>query len=73
MMPAVALSTSENYFGNPFVKLLDTPGVVYVTIDNSAEKAMEKMLQSIGDTWPIFVIVTILTIQGGITMWLLVR
>ena len=73
MMPALAISTSETYFGKPFVKLIDSPGVVYITIDKSAERAVEKMLESIGGTWPIFVIVSLLTLQGGVIIWLLVR
>ena len=73
MMPALAVSTAETYFAKPFVKLVNTPGVIYVTIDKSEERSMEKMLESIGSTWPIFVIVSLLTLEGGIIIWLLVR
>ena len=72
MMPALAASKSETYFGNPFVKLMDTPGVVYVIIDNSAEEFGRKVLASIGGTWPLLIITLLLTAQGGVFMWLLV-
>ena len=70
MMPALATSKTGIYFGNPFVKLMDTPGVVYVTIDNSAEEFGRKLLASIGGTWPLLIITLLLTTQGGVYIWL---
>jgi len=71
MLPALSTSTSTKYFGNPFVKLIKSPGVAYITIDKSAEKFLEKTLQSMGGTWPLIVTVALWTIEGGIIMWLL--
>ena len=72
MLPVLSTSTSTKYFGNPFVKLIKSPGVAYVTIDKSAERFVDKTLQSLGGTWPLIVTVALWTVEGGIIMWLLV-
>ena len=72
MMPALATSSSNSYFGLPFVRFMKTPGVVYLRIDKSDDDFMEKAFLSIASTWPLFIIVILLTSQGGAIIWLLV-
>lgn len=72
MMPALTVSDSPSYFGRPFVKFINTPGVVYLQIDNSADAYIKKALSSITATWPLFAMMILLTVQGGVLIWLLV-
>ena len=73
MMPFIAVSGVHTSFGFPFQGLLDTPGVSYVEIDETSERVLENLVNAVRDTWPLFVIMVILTIQGGVIVWLLVR
>ena len=72
MMPALTVANADTYFGNPFLQVMNTPGVIYVTIDKSAEEFLNKTFQSISGTWPLAIITILLTVQGGILIWLLV-
>ena len=72
MMPALTVSNAEVYFRNPFVQVMSSPGVIYVTIDKSAEEFLNKTFQSISGTWPLAIITILLTVQGGILIWLFV-
>ena len=71
-MPVIAVGSMDSYFKNPYVKLLDTPGVVFVRIDKSADIIMEQTIASVTQTWPLFVIMLLLTLQGGVFIWMLV-
>lgn len=71
-MPALSISTTNIYFGRPYVKLMNTPGVVYLHIDESDDMFMEKLMSSVTGSWPLLVLVILLTIEGGVIIWLLV-
>ena len=73
MMPALSVSESDLYFSRPYLRLMDTQGVAYVHIDNSADKFLEKTTSAIVNTWPLFILLLLLTVEGGVFIWLLVR
>lgn len=71
-MPVLAVSNMASYFNKPYVKLMDTPGVVFVQMDQSANVIMQKTFSSFADTWPLLVITLLLTLQGGVLIWIFV-
>lgn len=72
-MPVLAVSNMASYFNKPYVKLMDTPGVVFVQMDQSANVIMQKTFSSFADTWPLLVITLLLTLQGGVLIWIFDR
>ena len=72
MLPVLSVLDADTYFTKPFLRLIDTPGVVYVTIDRSAWTTMMNMFNSLTNTWPLFLIILLLAIQGGVIIWILV-
>ena len=72
IMPNLNVPNSDVYSTGPFVKLMDTPGVVYVHIDKSKEKYMDRTIGSLVNSLPLFAIILLLTAEGGLFIWLLV-
>ena len=73
LMPVLAVKNENEIFGKPFLKLMNNPGIVYIQLDDQTKIAMSALLNSIFSTWPLFVVLMLLTVQGGIIIWLLVR
>ncbi|XP_065065271.1 uncharacterized protein LOC135691358 isoform X2 [Rhopilema esculentum] len=71
LMPVLAVKNENEIFGKPFMKLMNNPGVVYIQLDDQTKIAMSALLNSILSTWPLFVVLMLLTFQGGIVIWLL--
>ena len=72
MLPVLSVLNVDKYFIKPYLRLMDTPGVVFVCIDTSYATTMRKTLQSLISTWPLFVIILLLAVQGGVVIWILV-
>ncbi|XP_065064360.1 glutamate [NMDA] receptor subunit 1-like [Rhopilema esculentum] len=71
LMPAIGTKDAALYLGNPYVKLMNNPGVAYLQIDDSQELMLKRLVSSLGDTLPLLAIIVLLTIEGGVIIWLL--
>ena len=73
LAPQVAVREAKTSFGMPFVKFLDSPDVAYVQIDKASEVILRKLLTSMLSNWPLFAVIALLTIMGGVIIWFLVN
>ena len=73
LIPAIGIKEARYYFSNPYVRLINSPGVAFIYPDNIGDVVMDKLLKSLYETWPLFALILLLTIQGGVIIWLLVN
>ncbi|XP_065064359.1 uncharacterized protein LOC135690670 isoform X2 [Rhopilema esculentum] len=71
LMPAIGTKDAAFYIGKPYVKLMNNPGVAYLQIDDSQEQMLDRLFHSLGDTLPLLAMIVLLTIEGGVIIWLL--
>ncbi|XP_065064363.1 uncharacterized protein LOC135690672 isoform X2 [Rhopilema esculentum] len=71
LMPVIGTKDAAFYLGKPYVKLMNNPGVAYLQIDDSQEQMLDRLFHSLGDTLPLLAMIVLLTIEGGVIIWLL--
>ncbi|XP_065064372.1 uncharacterized protein LOC135690676 [Rhopilema esculentum] len=71
LMPAIGIKEARYYFSNPYVRLINSPGVAFIYPDNIGDVVMNRLLKSLYEAWPLFALILLLTIQGGVIIWLL--
>ena len=72
IFPILASNVVKEYFAGPFISMISTPGVSYVTIKNDNGDSYDDLMTAIGNTWPLLVLSVLLSLNSGFVIWLLV-
>ena len=72
IFPILAARVVKEYFAGPYISLMSTPGVSYVTIQNNNGDSYDHLITAIGNTWPLLVLSVLLSLNSGFVVWLLV-
>lgn len=72
IFPILASNAVKEYFAGPFISMISTPGVSYVTIKNDNGDSYDHLMTAIGNTWPLLVLSVLLSLNSGFVVWLLV-
>jgi len=71
IFPILAARVVKEYFAGPYISLMSTPGVSYVTIQNNNGDSYDHLMTAIGNTWPLLVLSVLLSLNSGFVVWLL--
>ena len=72
IFPILATNAVKEYFAGPYISMMATPGVSYVTIKNDNGESYDHLVSAIADTWPLLVLSVILSLNSGFVIWILV-
>lgn len=68
-LPVYGTVSSELFQEQPYVPIVESPGIVYVTKEPYVGKASALLLKSVTDCWPILVLIFMMSAVFGIVMW----
>eukprot|EP00794_Sanderia_malayensis_P018944 gene18944-20850_t len=71
ILPVLATKSVNEYFAGPFISILATPGVTYVTKYNEVAESLGNMLNAISHTWQLLVLSIMLSLNAGFIVWIL--
>ena len=72
IMPYIAKINAKKYFKYPYIQMMATPGVVYITLNDDTEKYLRELAKSVLGTWPLVVTTFLMAVQAGAVIWVLV-
>lgn len=70
--PAFGSTELETYYGYQFVPVFSHPGVVFYIIKDAMADQLQKMMDNVIRTWPIFLVNILFIILSGYFIWALV-
>ena len=72
IFPILATKAVKQYFAGPFISMISTPGVSYVTVKNDNGDSYDHLVTALRDTWPLLALSVLLALNAGFVVWLLV-
>ena len=71
--PILSGNDGDTYGGRPYVRLMSSPYVYFVTWDKPSTKNLHKLLTALKGAWPLLCVILLLAVEAGILIWLTVR
>ena len=63
----------EKYGGNvPYIKILDSPGVILITPHSGTVKKWSMVFNAVFGTWPVVLMAFLMSSVAGVVIWVLV-
>ena len=58
--------------GYTYIPLIETPGVAFITYQESPQEGPETMGDAVLGCWPVLLVTSLMAYMAGCTMWILV-